>query len=80
MPDWSIAMGERKARFDQLAVDLIEEAELDSSGGIGPDSEVASAFGKGGAESSGVCWKHWVILPCPHQINGIRLSKKATGQ
>jgi hypothetical protein len=63
MPDRSISVRERKTGFNQLAVNFIEEAEFDSIRRIAPDSEVASTISKGGAENSGVCWKHWFILP-----------------
>ena len=63
VPDRAVAMGEGEARLHHLAVDLVEEAELDSICSIAPDSEVATALGDGGTESSRICWKHGDSLP-----------------
>ena len=64
MPDRTIAMRESEAGLHQLPIDLIEEAELDRIGSVGPDSEVAAALGQGGAKRSGVSWMHGASLPC----------------
>ncbi len=58
MPDRTIAVGEGKAAFDQLSIDLIEEAELYGVSGIGPDSEVAAALGESCPKGSGIGRMH----------------------
>ena len=47
MPDWAVTVGEREASFYESAVDLIEEAELHSICGIGPDGKVAAPLSEG---------------------------------
>ena len=64
MPDRSIAMREGKAALHQLAIDLIEEAELDRIGSIAPDSKVAATFGESGSKCPRVGWMHDGSLPC----------------
>ena len=58
MPDRSIAVGHSKAGFNQLAIDLIKEAELNSIGGVAPDCKVGSAICDGGAKGARICRKH----------------------
>ena len=58
MPDRAIAVGECKAAFHQLPIDLIEEAELHGIGGVGPDSEVAAALGESCPKGSGIGRMH----------------------
>ena len=58
MEDRSISMREGEAGLDQLAIDLIKEAELDRIGRRRPDSEVASLLGQASTEVSLICWLH----------------------
>ena len=58
MPDGAVAVRERETGFYQFAVDLIKEAELHRIGGIAPDREVASSFGKSGSQCAGIGGMH----------------------
>ena len=60
MKDWSIAVGEGETSLHQLAVNLVEEAELYRIGGSRPDGEVAPLLGQASAEIALICWFHAV--------------------
>jgi hypothetical protein len=70
MPDRAIAVRECEASLHQLAIDLIEEAELNGISGIGPDGEVATTIGEGGAKGPGIGWMHGGSLPCACRREG----------
>ena len=63
VPDRAIAVAERKASFDQLSIDLVEETELDGVGSVGPNGEVAPTLSESGAKCSRVGWMHPGSLP-----------------
>jgi hypothetical protein len=46
------------AGFYELAIDLIEKAELNSISSVAPDRKVGSAIGDSCAEGSRICRKH----------------------
>jgi hypothetical protein len=56
--DWTIAVGERIASLNELAIDLIKEADLNGIGRLRPDREIGSLFGWNGAEIAWVGLKH----------------------
>jgi hypothetical protein len=64
MPDGAIAVRKGESSFDQLAIDLIKEAELNGICGIGPDGEVAATFCESGSKCPGIGWMHRGSLPC----------------
>ena len=49
MPYRAVTVREGEASLDQFSIDLVEEAEFDRVGGVGPDGKVATPFGKGRA-------------------------------
>jgi hypothetical protein len=58
MPNRSIAVRHGISSFDELAVDLIEKAQLNGIRGIAPDRKVGSTIGDGCTKGSRICRKH----------------------
>ena len=64
MPDGTVAVFEGEASLHQTPIDLIEEAELDCIGSVGPDGEIAATICEGGTKCPGIGWMHGGSLPC----------------
>jgi hypothetical protein len=58
MPDRPIAVRHGVAGFHELAVDLIEKAELNGISGVAPDRKVGAAICDSCAKGSWICRKH----------------------